>query len=155
MATRGTYQFRMGGEIRTNTFFYVHWDNYPVGGAVKLLNALSELKANSNNSIENRWRGNLAEAFVRSNIDAEITFDHDSHSDTDYMYTIRNFKRSYHVTVLKRSFVGENFNAVVETYFEGYLNDFVKNELSQYKDEEEIKNQWLTVFGEDAQEKVA
>lgn len=82
MATRATYGFYARSEFRPNTTIYIHWDGYEEGASHYYLNALAW-------AFENHGRLSFSmEDFIRANDSAELTLDHDTHSDTEYRYDI-------------------------------------------------------------------
>lgn len=88
MATRATYK------IDRQTF-YCHWDGYPTGAAQRLANmvaALTQPAGDDDCDCIDRRRGGMPFAFIRGNMDAEPTDDHDAHGDTEYRYTVRPYE---------------------------------------------------------------
>lgn len=85
MATRATYQIN-------RTTFYCHWDGYPTGAAQRFANMVKALTVPETGDrkfdpIEDR-RGGMEFAFIRGNLDAEPTKNHEYHGDTEYRYTL-------------------------------------------------------------------
>ena len=78
MSTRATYQIR-ASRAPTATF-YIHHDGYPEGAAAYFDAMLATFSA--------RESGGYAEAFLRGNLRAELTTNHDEHGDTEYRYTL-------------------------------------------------------------------
>jgi len=88
VSTRATYQI---GE----TVFYCHWDGYPTGAAQRFANMVAAHtvaqteKERSFDPCEDR-RGGWPFAFIRGNLDAEPTEDHEAHGDTEFRYTLQS-----------------------------------------------------------------
>ena len=78
MSTRATYLFEK--QWTGNPCFYIHYDGYPEGAALYLIAAIE---------FESEYPG-LAERFLRANDRAEFTSGHNTHSDTEYRYTIHD-----------------------------------------------------------------
>lgn len=76
MSTRATYRF-IGRERKPTVTVYIHHDGYPDGAATYFYNMLI-----------NSSYGSLATQFIRANDRADITANHELHSDTDYRYDI-------------------------------------------------------------------
>lgn len=82
MATRATYGFYAQSEFKPSTTIYIHWDGYEEGAAHYYLNALAW-------AFDNHGRLFFSvEDFIRANDSAEITLNHETHSDSEYRYDI-------------------------------------------------------------------
>lgn len=103
MATRATYSFNQLNS-KKKTFVYIHWDGYPEGAATYFYNTIIRPS-----------KGCFATQFIRANDNAELTLDHNSHSDTSFNYDI----------------VGNDLNAEITAYSIKYGVDFL--ESSRYK----------------------
>lgn len=96
MGTRATYSF--SGQNKKTQHVYIHWDGYPSGAAYYFQGAVTRLRERLK-SAPSAERGGLFEAFIRANVQAEITSDPDMHGDTEFHYEV---EEGY--------FVEENFN---------------------------------------------
>ena len=101
MATRATYQF-ISEWSGTHTA-YIHHDGYPEGAAEYFYGTSTILNIN---------------AFIRSNIRAEMTASHEIHGDTEYRYTVEG------TSLIAQKRVG--FTDKFDTFWDGSVADFVK-----------------------------
>jgi len=101
MATRATYQF-ISEWSGTHTA-YIHHDGYPEGAAQYFYGTSTILNIN---------------AFIRSNIRAEMTASHEIHGDTEYRYTVEGTR------LIAQNRVG--FTDKFDTFFDGSVADFVQ-----------------------------
>jgi len=85
MSTRATYQIE-------DMTFYCHHDGYPEYAAVRFARMIAAFNVptvgDDFREVEDR-RGSLMFAFVRGNMDAQPTENHDTHDDTEWRYTIK------------------------------------------------------------------
>jgi hypothetical protein len=119
MATRATYQVE-------NQTFYCHWDGYPAGAAYRFAKMVEALTVPSDkernlDAVDDR-RGGYAFAFIRGNMDAEPTADHEEHGDTEYRYTLTEQGGRARIKVTERS--GYGVDAKWKTIYEGWLIDW-------------------------------
>ena len=89
MSTRATYQFHTKS-YAPNTTVYIHHDGYPEGAANYIYLWLRYAM-----QLENKMRRFdetyfTVEDFLRCNLKAEITSEHETHADTEYRYDFRN-----------------------------------------------------------------
>ena len=89
MSTRATYQFHHKS-YAPDTTVYIHHDGYPEGAANYIYLCLRYAM-----QLENKIRKFdetyfTVEDFLRCNLKAEITSEHETHSDTEFKYDFRN-----------------------------------------------------------------
>lgn len=114
MATRATYQI-------DGTTFYIHHDGYPEGAAKYFEKALIG---------RHKGSGNFADAFIRANLNAEITASHATHPDTEYRYDVKTKSGNLVLSAQARRF-DQNDPCLDywERFFEGSAQDFVEEYL--------------------------
>jgi len=118
MSTRATYK------IDGHTF-YIHHDGYPEGAAVYFYKMITC----SNNN------GGFAEKFVRANEHAEFTISHETHSDTEFRYTL---EKNGELRVLHRPIDSDNFGF----FFSGSLSDFINRYHQQIENFSPVFDHW-------------
>ena len=89
MSTRATYQFHTKS-YAPDTTVYIHHDGYPEGAANYIYLCLRYAM-----QLENKMRRFdetyfTVEDFLRCNLKAEITSEHETHTDTEFKYDFRN-----------------------------------------------------------------
>lgn len=133
MGTRATYQFETKGKygINKKVTYYIHWDGYPAGAATYFKAAADLLAAHPRTEPGDDWRGNIAEAFVRANLLAEITPDHEAHGDTEYRYdVVTEYGAETTVKAYKREFTADDMTNWT-VIFEGELKEFLTKYLEK------------------------
>jgi hypothetical protein len=123
MATRATYTIHT--KDRTQYSFYIHWDGYPAGAAQYIKAALLHTQNN---------RGNIADAFLRANSNAELTPSKDAHGDTEFHYFIEEGRDEITVTPLAIKHLDSGRREFI-ALGEQSIDDFINTSLTQgYKD---------------------
>ncbi len=127
MSTRATYRF-YDNYKRLDIYFYVHYDNYPDGAASYFQKMLNYIKESQKSS--------YAEAFVRTNLHAYFTKNHDVHSDTEYQYNVIKGSiaedNGYILQAFKFEYRQDQYDKEVRTpekIFEGSVEDFIERSL--------------------------
>lgn len=116
MSTRATYTFYH--PWRKPVTLYVHYDGYPEGATSLYFAPMLQAKGRT-----------LAERFIRSVEDAEITDGHNAHADTEYRYDLIE-DRTGHVGVVawKASYKrtdDDRWSKEWTPFYAGTLTDFL------------------------------
>ena len=118
MSTRATYKI-------DGHYFYIHHDGYLAGAAEYFYNALTLIKGKY-------YSRKLAEDFIRANLGASFTTDHDDHGDTEFKYTVTKDE----LKAFKRN---TNTWDTWTTVYTGSLIEFVNTYCDLIKENSDLK----------------
>ena len=127
MSTRATYQFHHNDPCKADITIYIHHDGYPEGAAHYIYLALRSKCVSD--LLKGKKEYFTVEDFIRNNIRAEITGQHETHPDTEYKYDFRNctgyglFSLGSSVTVYSRRY-SENWEQQSHNTIEEFLIQF-------------------------------
>ena len=151
MSTRATYNVKHNNKSLT---FYIHHDGYPKGAANYLFQALDNYMGGVFETFNGKEyfsenKGSFIEAFLRGNINAEITGSHDSHADTDYKYSIDFNNKTVSIydvnnEIHSKTDLFEFIHDLTGEFIHEYDNQYyTTNNLKRVlKQEEDLKSIW-------------
>jgi len=120
MSTRATYKF-LETTYNPQITYYIHHDGYPQGASAYFYNMI----------LCKNKKGGFSNQFLRANDNAETTFSHSSHTDTDYRYTLNE----ENLIAKRHNYTSNTF----ETFFKGNVFDFCNENLSKEKEYKPFK----------------